>query len=86
MILDAIPSFRDKWKLRQKHFEFLTNQSPRLAFARTRHEREFSGAIQVFAQKSPPEGGRKPRKTPLRGQTEEILRAGRRESKAGAAA
>ena len=50
MILDAISSFRDKWKLRQKHFEFLTNQSPRLALARTRHEREFSGAIQVGAR------------------------------------
>ena len=41
MIFEAILSFRDKWKLLQKHFEFLTRQSLRLALARTRHERRF---------------------------------------------
>ena len=41
VIFGAISPFRDKWKLLQKHFEFLTNQSLRMALARTRHEREF---------------------------------------------
>ena len=50
MIFEAIPSFRDKWKLLQKRFEFLTDQSPRLAPARTRHEREFPKAVQVDAR------------------------------------
>ena len=41
MIFDAISWFRGKWKLLQKRFEILTNRSPRLALARTGHERGF---------------------------------------------
>ena len=40
-IFDAISSFRDKWKLLQKRFDILTNQSLRLALAKRRHERQF---------------------------------------------
>ena len=41
VIFGAISPFRDKWKLLQKHFEFLTNQSLRMALAKTGHERGF---------------------------------------------
>ena len=37
MIFEAIPSFRDKWKLLQKQFEILTSQSLRLGPAKDVH-------------------------------------------------
>ena len=52
MIFEAIPSFRDKWKLLQKHYQSLTNQSLRLALARTRHERRFTRVPRRGPQKT----------------------------------